>query len=191
MACTILLAGESAFNPGFVVNWKDTGVSSGDPLDISTCCFRYTNDAQAITVDIAATTVYVDRANRPGAKLGFPANGNLIRADNMPAVAPVHLLFEQPVSAAGAHVSALTQGNAGLGKWYHAVLTVRLLDDARRQMVSLPFSLSDRVAAAPFVGMRVDGGVAAVCELWFDVLADTHVTPAPVQVAIDELWFLE
>ena len=188
MAHQIVLAEEFTLSPGFVVDWKNTGVGNGQPLDISTCRFAYQDDPQAITVDIGATTVYVDRANRGGTLAGFPTNCSLILADNM-AVAPIHLIFAEPVSAAGAHVSALTMGSGGLGRRYQAILTARIGDAWRRYTVSVPFQLSSVPGDAPFVGMRVDDGSAIVSEIWFDVQGETHVTPAPVQVVIDELWF--
>ncbi|MFT3779653.1 MAG: hypothetical protein QM772_15505 [Ottowia sp.] len=188
MAHDIVAAEESAFDPGYFVDWKSTGVGNGDPLDRFTCSFGYEDDPQAIAVDIDATTVYVDRANRAGTLAGFAANCSLIRADNN-AMAPIHLVFAQPVSAAGAHVSALTWGRGGLGKQYQAILTARMADSLQRYTVSVPFRLSNTPGEAPFIGMQVEGGAALVSEIWFDVQGETYGSPAPIQVVIDELWF--
>ncbi len=191
MSCMIEMLNDGALDPSYIVQWGDNGVASGDPLDISTCRFVYRDDPQAITVDIGATTVYVDRANRPGALLGFERQCALIRADNMPGVAPVHLLFDVPVSAVGAHVSAVVPDPNALGKVYHAQLTVGFEGEWRRQTVSLPFRLSNTVGTAPFLAAQIVPPSPRITDVWFDVLGDTHVTPPPIQVAVNELRFLE
>ena len=191
MNCKIELATDGVLDASYMVRWCDTGVANGDPLDISSCRFVYRDDPQAITVDIGATTVYVDRANRPGALLGFERQCALIRADNMPGVAPVHLLFDQPVIAVGAHVSALVDDASALGKVYHAYLTVGFENEWHRQTVSVPFRLSNQTGTAPFIAARIVGPSPRITDVWFDVLGATHVTPPVTQVAINELRFLE
>lgn len=190
MAHDIVPADESAFDQSYFVNWKSTGVANGDPLDIVTCRFSYRDDPQAVTVDIGATTVYVDRANRGGTLAGFVTNCSLIRADNN-AMAPMHLVFAQPVSAAGAHVSVLTAGRTGLGKRYQAMLSGSMGGSLQRHTVSVPFLLSNQPGQAPFVGIRVADGSALVSEIWFDVHGETSASPQPIQVVINELRFRE
>jgi hypothetical protein len=191
MADPIEVVGEAAFNNAYRVNWSLSGVGNGNPLDITSCRFEFEDDPQVVTVDIGMTSVYLDRSNRAGVMAGFTRNNWVIRADNMAGSAPVHLICEVPILAAGANVSALTQSNKGVGRDYHAFITVQLEGDARRYACSVPFRLSGGFDGAPFLAVRTRPGAPPIEQIWFDVHGDTHVTPEPQQVAINEFWFVE
>lgn len=191
MAHPIADADALDFSTAYLVEWSTAGVGNGNPLDITTCRFAYADDAQAITVDVALTTVFVDASNRPGSRIGLPPGRDILRADNVAGGAPLHLHCDVPLSAAGAHVAALVPGAAALGRLYHAMLSVALDGIPGRHTLSVPFTLSDLPGSAPFVSVRVADGSALIRDLWFDVHSDSQLSPTPVQVAIDEFLFFE
>ena len=140
-------------------------------------------DGAVVTIDLDGPQVGLSLCSIDDFNLSFESNDGVLLGDNPPLLMPVHLLFERPMLAVGAHVSA----DGRVRRNYVAQLFVRF-EDGELQCVRTPGQLSSTRNSAPFLGVRTDGA-SGITEAWFDALP-TSGTSDFIRVAINRLLYL-
>ena len=150
------------------------------PRAVTGALKTYLFNEGGITIDISGPPMSLGRCSNQGFNGNFATGDCVLLGDNPPGVMPVHLLFDPPVQAVGAHVSA----TGPVGRAYLVNFSV-LCDDGSGRKFSTNGTTSRQRGTAPFVGARAPAGTG-ITQIWFDVVDPANQSDF-ARVAINNL----
>lgn len=156
--------------PPYVLDWVKDSIrpKMSLPCAITTAAMAtYRFDVADIVIDRAGPAVSFSRCGQNLFNGNLASGEGVLLGDNRPNIRPIHLIFETPLRALGACISAVGSRNTP----YVGVLWAKV--DGQWFRLTVPGVLSSKRESAPFVGLQVRQG-SAITETWFDADDDGH-----------------
>ncbi len=179
------------FSNGWRLAWTDSFLSMNDQFTTLNSRFEF-GDGQAVTIDLDGPSVFLNicRADL-GFIGGFDDGDPVIQGEADAGRMPIHLIFDRPVSAAGAHVSVVA-GRFNSRHQYTTQMGVLLEGETSWcSPIVKPLIRSRSFKTAPFLGVRVQPGQPGIKEVYFDAIGATNSVPTATLIAINELHVLD